>query len=208
MRDNGWTHVLLFHSFFSAKIRALVTEGGWHRNVGSKHKPPHFSLVSGLLLVTKNTPEGKCHNFFLCVIFNFPFWVMQWSLPWAVFFPWPALGIWDTYKVHCASLFFFLLSFLISPGVQVAPKKKGRPKSSNTSQCHSCVTMGKGILGKQASKSEGSGYSPNLAQGLSVWSVLIRENKLPPKLKLHCCANHSPTTEFWQLNVVKCLNFH
>lgn len=153
---SNWTHVLLFPSLFSIKIRALVTEGGWHSNVGSKDKPPHFSLVPGLLLVIKNTPKGKGHNFFPCIIFNFPFWVMQWSLlSSAVFFLWLALGILDTHKAHCV-LPFFLLSFGISSVVQAAVRKKSKPKSDTFQRC-SCVMMEKGVLGKQGSKSEGSG---------------------------------------------------
>lgn len=155
-RGQNWTHVLLFPSLFSVERRASVTKGGWHRNVGSKDKPPRFSLIAGLLLVIKNAPKGKCHSFSLSLMFNFQFWVMHWSLPRAVFLPGPALGILDTYKARCV-LPFFLLSFGISSVIQVAPKKKGKPKS-NTSQCCSCVMTDKRSLGKQASKSEGAGY--------------------------------------------------
>lgn len=73
----------------------------WGANINHLISPCYQDLV------ITNTPKGKCHNFFLCVISNFPFWVMQWSFPGAVLFPWPALGILDTYKVHCVSLFFF-----------------------------------------------------------------------------------------------------
>lgn len=105
-RGQNWTHVLLFPSLFSVERRALVTEGGWHRNVGSKDKPPRFSLIAGLLLVIKNAPKGKCHSFSLSLMFNFQFWVMHWSLPRAVFLPGPALGILDTYKAHRVLPFF------------------------------------------------------------------------------------------------------
>lgn len=106
---------------------------------------------------SKTHQRGNAIIFF-CIIFNFPFWVMQWSLlPRAVFFPWSALGILDTHETHCV-LPFFLPSSGISAVVQAALREKGKPKS-NTFQCWSCVMMEKGILGKQGSESEGSGYS-------------------------------------------------
>lgn len=206
---NHWPHVLLFHSSFSVLTPALVTQGGCPRNVGSKDEPPHSSLLPGILLLIKNTPKGNCQNFifFLCIIFNFPFWVRQWAA-----FSWV---FWTHLKPTVCSLFFFyhLPSFGISAVGQVALKKKGQTQKKQ----HIDGMMGEknkkeyweskpaSVKGQVMQES-----SPNLHLCDQHWSPGSDQGKtnFPPKLRLLCCANHSPTAELWQLNVVKLLNFH
>lgn len=140
---NNWTHVLLFLSLFSAQICTLVTEGGWPR---SKDKPPHFSLLSGLLLVIKNTPKGKCQNFFLCIIFNFPFWVMQWSLPQAAFF------LCTRYFGHIKSplcvTFFFIPILWHLTSWSGCPQEKGQTQKQHSPMLQLCNDGKKRNIGK------------------------------------------------------------